>query len=70
MTERVRDEGDHMTCRFCGNLERASEGYPCVDCGTFLCVMCNMRGVIRCRDCEAKFQAQQPPTPPQGAPAA
>lgn len=67
MTERVREDGDTMQCRWCGNMERASEGYPCVDCGTFLCVICNMRGVIRCRGCEAKLQGQHPP---QGAPAA
>lgn len=49
-------EHDAMTCRACGNEERASEGYPCVDCGTFICVVCNMRGVIRCRNCEAKHK--------------
>lgn len=42
-----------MICRACGNEERASEGYPCADCGTFVCLMCNLRGVIRCRACEA-----------------
>ena len=46
-----------MICRACGNEERASEGYPCADCGTFLCVMCTLRGVIRCRDCEEKAKA-------------
>lgn len=40
-----------MICRACGNEERASEGYPCVECGTFICVMCNLRGVTRCRAC-------------------
>ena len=43
-----------MICRACGNEERASEGYPCADCGTFICVMCNLRGVIRCRDCDGR----------------
>lgn len=43
-----------MFCRACGNEERASEGYPCADCGTFLCVMCNLRGIIRCRSCDAR----------------
>ena len=43
-----------MTCRACGNEERASEGYPCVDCGTFVCLVCNMRGTVRCRSCAAK----------------
>lgn len=44
-------ERDAMICRACGNEERASEGYPCVDCGTFLCVMCNFRGVVHCVAC-------------------
>jgi hypothetical protein len=46
-------ERDAMICRACGNEERASEGYPCVECGTFICVMCNLRGVTRCRACAA-----------------
>jgi hypothetical protein len=47
-------ETDAMTCRACGREERASEGYPCAGCGTFICVICNMRGIIRCRECEAE----------------
>jgi hypothetical protein len=47
-------ERDAMTCRACGNEERASEGYPCVKCGTFVCVVCNMRGVSECRACAEK----------------
>ena len=43
-----------MFCRSCGNEERASEGYPCADCGTFICVMCMLRGVVRCRACDAR----------------
>ena len=31
-----REERDAMICRSCGHEERASEGYPCVDCGTFI----------------------------------
>jgi hypothetical protein len=46
-------EGDTMVCRACGNEERASEGYPCVDCGTFICVVCSIRGVTRCKTCES-----------------
>jgi hypothetical protein len=42
-----------MVCRACGNQERASEGYPCVKCGTFICVICNIRGVVKCRTCAA-----------------
>lgn len=45
-------EHDAMACRACGNEERASEGYPCVDCGTFICMICNMRGVTLCKTCE------------------
>ncbi len=47
-------EHDAMRCRSCGNEERASEGYPCTSCGTFLCVMCNMKGITRCKSCTAK----------------
>jgi hypothetical protein len=47
-------EHDAMICRACGNEERASEGYPCDDCGTFICVVCNMRGVTLCKACAAK----------------
>jgi hypothetical protein len=47
-------EHDAMVCRSCGNEERASEGYPCVSCGTFICMMCNMRGIVRCKECQAK----------------
>ena len=46
-----------MICRSCGNEERASEGYPCLDCGTFLCVICSLRGVVRCKACQEKAQA-------------
>ena len=52
-------ERDAMKCRACGNEERASEGYPCIKCGTFVCVVCNMRGVVECRACADK----SPPTP-------
>src|SRR2546428_13927999 len=51
-------ENDAMTCRSCGNEERASEGYPCADCGTFLCLICSFRGVTRCKACEEKAKAQ------------
>ena len=52
------EEQDMMVCRSCGNEERASEGYPCVDCGRFICVVCNMRGIERCKDCREKKAAQ------------
>lgn len=47
-------ERDAMVCRACGNEERASEGYPCQDCGTFICQLCDMKGVVRCRECAKK----------------
>jgi len=47
-------ERDAMICRACGNEERASEGYPCSECGTFICVICNMKGVILCKGCAAR----------------
>lgn len=46
-------ERDVMACRACGNEERASEGYPCAGCGTFICVICDLKGVTRCRACDA-----------------
>jgi len=60
-----------MVCRSCGNEERASEGYPCVDCGTFICVICDMRGITRCRSCQAKRDAgaPMPGAPMPGMPA-
>jgi hypothetical protein len=47
-------ERDAMICRACGREERASEGYPCEVCGTFVCLVCTIRGVTRCRECVAK----------------
>jgi len=58
-------EIDGMVCRACGNTERASEGYPCKDCGTFICVLCNMRGVTQCKPCQEKGLAA-PPSPHAG----
>ena len=54
-------ERDAMTCRACGKEERASEGYPCVDCGTFICIICNLRGIERCTACAAKAKAVAAP---------
>ena len=47
-------EKDAMRCRACGREERASEGYPCQGCGTFICLICSFRGVTHCKECEAK----------------
>ena len=55
-------EKDAMLCRSCGNEERASEGYPCTDCGTFVCIICNFRGVTLCKSCRAK-RPEPPMTP-------
>jgi hypothetical protein len=54
MPDEQLKERDAMICRACGNEERASEGYPCDGCGTFVCLVCSMRGVTRCKDCQAK----------------
>lgn len=47
-------ERDAMRCRACGREERASEGYPCSECGTFICLICTFRGVTKCATCEGK----------------
>jgi hypothetical protein len=47
-------EHDGMACRACGQEERASEGYPCAGCGTFICLICTFKGVTLCRDCAAR----------------
>jgi hypothetical protein len=46
-------EHDAMTCRACGREERASEGYPCTNCGTFICLICTFQGVTLCKACAA-----------------
>jgi len=47
-------ERDAMVCRRCGKEERASEGYPCLGCGTFLCLICTFRGQVYCSTCEQR----------------
>ncbi len=49
-------EHDAMACRACGREERASEGYPCTNCATFICLICSFRGVTLCKECEAAGQ--------------
>ena len=52
-----RKEGqprESMVCRACGQEDRASEGYPCEGCGTFICLICTFRGVTLCQECAAK----------------
>lgn len=53
-------EHDAMVCRSCEREERASEGYPCADCGTFLCLICTLRGVVRCKACEHRLATRPP----------
>jgi hypothetical protein len=61
------DAADSMVCRACGQMERASEGYPCAGCGTFICLRCEMRGVAQCRACaERARSAPPPPVAPAG----
>jgi len=48
---------DAMICRACTREERASEGYPCVECGTFICIFCSMRGIVKCRACQEAERA-------------
>jgi hypothetical protein len=60
-------ERDAMKCNACGKEERASEGYPCSDCGRFICNMCNMRGVMLCADCERRAGAKTEKAPAAGA---
>ena len=52
---------DAMVCRACGREERASEGYPCASCGTFICLICTFRGVTLCAKCSGQ------PQPPAAA---
>jgi len=55
----MNQETDRMVCRACGNEERASEGYPCDGCGTFICLICSMRGVTLCKECQNKQQSTE-----------
>lgn len=64
-------EHDLMVCRACGREERASEGYPCDNCGTFVCQICNMRGITRCKSCatlKGEASAAPPSAPPSNPP--
>ena len=51
-------ERDLMVCRSCGKEERASEGYPCDNCGTFVCQICSMKGITFCASCQALEDAK------------
>jgi hypothetical protein len=61
MSERPKPPStDAMACRSCGREERASEGYPCARCGTFICIICMMQGVTLCRECATKPDSSVP----------
>ena len=62
MTAEKKPPTDSMTCRACGCEERASEGYPCDKCGTFICLMCMFRGVTKCTACQ-QADGQAPAEP-------
>jgi hypothetical protein len=62
-------EHDAMQCRACGREERASEGYPCHGCGTFICQICDMKGVTLCRACQDKQGANSTEAVRPAAPA-
>ncbi len=64
-------EVDMMVCRSCGNEERASEGYPCTECGTFICLICDTRGISYCKACRQKLGMPEPANlpPPAAKPA-
>ena len=59
------EEMERIRCRYCGNEDRASEGYPCEGCGTFICILCSIRGITMCRACE-KQQGMQAPGNAEG----
>jgi hypothetical protein len=61
-------EVDMMVCRSCGNEERASEGSPCADCGTFICLICDFRGITLCKACRGKRGLAEPANLPALAP--
>lgn len=63
MDPKERKEKDAMTCRACGREERASEGYPCDRCGTFICLICSFRGVTTCAACSGRAVPPGPADP-------
>jgi hypothetical protein len=52
------EEMERIKCRYCGNDDRASEGYPCQSCGSFICIICSIRGITKCRSCEQQGGVQ------------
>jgi hypothetical protein len=60
-------ERDMMVCRSCANEERASEGTPCAGCGTFICLICDFRGITLCKACRQKRGLPEPDNLPPPA---
>jgi len=60
-------ERDMMVCRSCSNEERASEGYPCSGCGTFICLICDTRGITLCARCRREKGLPEPDNLPKKA---
>lgn len=54
-----------MVCRSCGNEERASEGNPCEVCGTFICLICDFRGITICKTDRQKQGLPEPANLPE-----
>ena len=54
------EETERIKCRYCGNDDRASEGYPCQVCGAFICIVCSIRGITICRECEKNGGVKTP----------
>lgn len=61
-TPKGKEGRETMVCRACGQEDRASEGYPCAGCGTFICLICTFRDITLCQECAAK--AVKPPRAP------
>jgi hypothetical protein len=58
-------DSDRMSCRACRRDGRASEGYPCRECGTFICLLCSIRGVVLCADCATRAASEATTEPPR-----
>ena len=67
MERQERKEKDAMVCRACGREERASEGAACDQCGTFICLICDGRGITHCRACRQKLGMPEPANLPPPA---
>jgi hypothetical protein len=57
---------DRAVCSACDREDRASEGYPCEQCGRFICLPCALRGIVRCRVCDPTLSTAPTAPPPPG----